>query len=769
MAKLNLKDALNTSLSRTKVYIDTELAKKADSSHGTHLTLGTGSGNAFRGDYGNTAYQHSQAAHAPSNAQKNSDITKAEIEAKLTGNITSHTHETNHLIDINISNYTSIDSNSLEPIKGMKLFSNIKGNTEGMFPSERDDNCILSINRGVGNGFVTHLGIGYDGLYYRKSSGGLFNNTQNPWYKIYSTENKPTLADIGAAADNHTHTTLGSVDDRDVDTTPDTYLTRGITPEFKANGAIGLPTNVGKSFAGIITYQQWDDTKGWTGGKTTQFATIDDGRMYFRKGQGTSWESWGQFYTTKHKPTLSDIGAAPAEHGTHVSYGGNGSATTISRSDHTHSYLPLSGGTMTGKITTPNSAQGITIGDDVTLCDRNVANMLVLEGSTATSGGIIFGSGLDTNIYRGGANILKTDDTFNAVSGFQWNGQSLDSRYAAASHGTHLTLGTGSGNAYRGDLGNIAYNHSQAAHAPTNAQKNSDITKTEIENKLTGTIGSHIHEFITSIDTRSSNSAPNTYVTRGIYPEFKSTSTVGLPNVGKNFAGVITYQQWADTSNWSGGKATQFATIDDGRIYFRKGEGTTWGAWNQFYTNLHKPQLDEIGAAPANHNHVNSYVSKTTSTAVSSASLNEPEIVNLDNNEVQAKIADYPLYRIATIKTSYKAAKDNFAISMKVIASDSCETDLYIYFAPNMNDPGCENYEYTPSSYAVSCELIKKAANTWDVYVSYCNSNGGETAYILDVKNFSNFPITYYSSSQCVWASSLNSYTKADGYPRYQW
>ena len=64
----------------------------AAASHGTHLTLGTGSGNAYYGDKGNTAYTHSQAAHAPSNAQKNSDITKAEIEAKLTGNITSHTH-----------------------------------------------------------------------------------------------------------------------------------------------------------------------------------------------------------------------------------------------------------------------------------------------------------------------------------------------------------------------------------------------------------------------------------------------------------------------------------------------------------------------------------------------------------------------------------------------------------------------------------------------------------------------------------------------------
>ena len=35
---------------------------------------------------------HVTSAHAPSNAQKNSDITKAEIEAKLTGEITTHTH-----------------------------------------------------------------------------------------------------------------------------------------------------------------------------------------------------------------------------------------------------------------------------------------------------------------------------------------------------------------------------------------------------------------------------------------------------------------------------------------------------------------------------------------------------------------------------------------------------------------------------------------------------------------------------------------------------
>ena len=39
-----------------------------------------------------SAYNHSQSQHAPINAQPNSEITKGEIEAKLIGNITTHTH-----------------------------------------------------------------------------------------------------------------------------------------------------------------------------------------------------------------------------------------------------------------------------------------------------------------------------------------------------------------------------------------------------------------------------------------------------------------------------------------------------------------------------------------------------------------------------------------------------------------------------------------------------------------------------------------------------
>jgi len=56
------------------------------------LALGETSSTAYRGDRGKTAYDHSQSAHASANAQKNSDITKAEIEAKLTGEISSHSY-----------------------------------------------------------------------------------------------------------------------------------------------------------------------------------------------------------------------------------------------------------------------------------------------------------------------------------------------------------------------------------------------------------------------------------------------------------------------------------------------------------------------------------------------------------------------------------------------------------------------------------------------------------------------------------------------------
>ena len=66
----------------TKKYVDDAVANGGG---------GNGLTDSLKANY-DAAYAHSTSAHAPVNAQKNSDITKAEIEAKLTGNITTHTH-----------------------------------------------------------------------------------------------------------------------------------------------------------------------------------------------------------------------------------------------------------------------------------------------------------------------------------------------------------------------------------------------------------------------------------------------------------------------------------------------------------------------------------------------------------------------------------------------------------------------------------------------------------------------------------------------------
>lgn len=70
-----------------------------NASAGAGLNLGETSTTAYRGDRGAIAYNHSQSTHAPIDAQKNSDITKAEIEAKLTGTVTTHTHSTAQISD----------------------------------------------------------------------------------------------------------------------------------------------------------------------------------------------------------------------------------------------------------------------------------------------------------------------------------------------------------------------------------------------------------------------------------------------------------------------------------------------------------------------------------------------------------------------------------------------------------------------------------------------------------------------------------------------
>ena len=91
----------------------------------------------------NSAYTHSTSVHAPSNAQKNSDITKAEIEAKLIGDISTHSHSQYLTQHQDLSQYAkketlstvSVANNTLALTVNKYQYTQITGNTTITLPN----------------------------------------------------------------------------------------------------------------------------------------------------------------------------------------------------------------------------------------------------------------------------------------------------------------------------------------------------------------------------------------------------------------------------------------------------------------------------------------------------------------------------------------------------------------------------------------------------------------------------------------------------------
>ena len=151
-----------------------------------------------------------------------------------------------------------------------------------------------------------------------------------------------SLSEIGAAASNHTHTQIN---------------TRGkVTCE---SGATGRPAANGLSMSEAYnngyptTYGNVINLRGQGDGQILVGWSATDGAhapVYVRsKRDNTStanWSSWAQIYTTAHKPTPADIGAAASSHGTHVTYAtatpkahgkeAVGTSAKVAREDHVH-------------------------------------------------------------------------------------------------------------------------------------------------------------------------------------------------------------------------------------------------------------------------------------------------------------------------------------------------------------------------------------------------------------------------------------------------
>ena len=145
-------------------------------------------------------------------------------------------------------------------------------------------------------------------LYHRHGA----TTSWGSWAKIYTSANKPTLSELGAAATSHSHGQL--IGD---------YVTT--VPLSTDNGALKYVYSVPSTASGIMSTS--NNANGiltintHSGNYYHQIGFSPNG-MFYRSVNGTALTNslaWEKIYTSANKPTLSELGAAPATH-THPEY-----------------------------------------------------------------------------------------------------------------------------------------------------------------------------------------------------------------------------------------------------------------------------------------------------------------------------------------------------------------------------------------------------------------------------------------------------------------
>lgn len=210
--------------------------------------------NSLKANY-DTAYEHSQSPHAPTNAQKNSDITKAEIEAKLTGNIATHTHSQYLTEHQDLSDYalktqlhTHTNKNALDMIIEAKIDEwNNKSDFSGSYNDLTDKPTIPTVPTDISS-FTNDVG-------YLTSVPSEYVTDEELEAKGYLTQHQ----DLSDYAKKDTLTTV-SVASNTLTLTADKYQYTQITgdttialPSVDGFAEIHLFFDLFSSFAGAIS------------------------------------------------------------------------------------------------------------------------------------------------------------------------------------------------------------------------------------------------------------------------------------------------------------------------------------------------------------------------------------------------------------------------------------------------------------------------------------------------------------------------------------
>ena len=274
------------------------------------LALGTTSSTAFRGDYGQTAYSHAQA--------KGSAFASGlyKITTNAQGHVTAATAVTKS--DITALGIPGQDTNT--------TYSAATTSTAGLMSAS--DKAKLD---GIASN-ATHVTI----------DSSFSTTSTNP------VQNKVIKAALdGKAASTHNHSaaqiTSGTLSTDRLPTVPIAKGGTGATDAGAARTALGVdnpvhtPAQLSSEDLNNLASDAWgmyysgggNNVKNKpsgvghfglmvmrsAGGVTTQILTAPESNaLWVRTNDSGSWQSWSQVYSTGHKPSASDIGAAASSH-----------------------------------------------------------------------------------------------------------------------------------------------------------------------------------------------------------------------------------------------------------------------------------------------------------------------------------------------------------------------------------------------------------------------------------------------------------------------
>ena len=451
----------------------------------------------------------------------------------------------------------------------------------------------------------------YNGTWYSR----YYNGTAwTPWSEQYSSTNKPSASDIGAAPTSHTHTKSQITDFPTSMKNPYSITFSGaVTGTYDGSRAvtINIPTT-GATTKSSLTIQL-------NGGTT-------EGTNKFTFNGGTA---------KTINITPASIGAAAASHGTHVTYGTSapkangtasaGSASSVSRSDHVHpAQTTVSGnaGSAT-KLATARTIDGVSFNGTANIthygtCSTaasTAAKVVSCTGFTLATGAKITVKFTVTNTASNPT--LNVNST--GAKAIQYRGSAISSGYLAANR-VYTFIYDGTNYQLIGDINtdtNTTYGTGTATTAgltrlytSTGSATNGTMTQKAITDALAGkSSSSHTHNYAGSSSVggaaNSANKINGIALTNQSLNNYHSgvnfyygaggNTCTNKPSGIDNF-GMFVFQS-------AGGWWTQILYGSDNNMYTRRYVSSSWTTWSKIYSTTNKPKASDIGAAAASHTH----------------------------------------------------------------------------------------------------------------------------------------------------------------------